>query len=78
MEETKFQSIYEDFDRVFHDKIMLSVEDICNYLGCDPQTIYNWTARKNKPPRLQIGKNVRYPKKEFVKWFLTELVRDLE
>jgi excisionase family DNA binding protein len=70
-----FDSLIKDVDVIFKDKAYLTVEDVALLLGCDPSVIYNWTKRSNpkrRPPRITVGKSVRFPKREFTKWLSHE------
>ena len=70
-----YEALIEDMDRLFPNKSFLTIEEVCEFLVCDRETIYNWSKRndpKRQPPRLMIGKTLRFPKKDFVRW-LTEV-----
>jgi predicted DNA-binding transcriptional regulator AlpA len=61
---------------VFPGKAFLTVEDVKSLLSCTESTIYNWSRRadpQRRPPRLMVGKSIRFPKREFFKWLSTEL-----
>lgn len=56
-------------------KQFLTVEDVCTLLECSPKVIYNWTKRsdaKKRPPRIIVGKSIRFPKSEFLRWLMNE------
>jgi excisionase family DNA binding protein len=70
-----FEALLEEADRLFPNKSLLTIEEVCQFLDCRPQTVYNWAKRadrKRQPPRLRIGKSLRFPKKEFLKWLGNE------
>jgi hypothetical protein len=70
-----FDSLLKDVEVLTKDKAFLTVEDIATILNCEPKVIYNWTKRPNpkkRPPKLCIGKSLRFPKTEFVRWLANE------
>jgi hypothetical protein len=63
--------IMKDFERFCLNKAVLTVEDVAKLLECDPKVIHNWAKRSDpnkRPPRLIIGKEVRFPTKAFCAW----------
>jgi predicted DNA-binding transcriptional regulator AlpA len=65
----------EELSGIFPNKALLTVEEICESLSCDTQTIYNWCKRSNpkrRPPRIIIGNDVKFPKRPFLLWLTTE------
>lgn len=69
------EDMVEEIGKVFPEKALLTIEDICKSLECDMQTVYNWNKRqspKRRPPRILVGKAIRFPKRLFVLWFLQE------
>jgi phage terminase Nu1 subunit (DNA packaging protein) len=69
------QEIILTFEELFPKKAFLTVEDLRLILDCSPQVIQNWSRRADpakRPPRLQIGKEVRYPKKALAEWLARE------
>jgi hypothetical protein len=61
----------KDLERYCLDKAVLTVQDVAKLLECDPKVIQNWAKRsdpKRRPPRLIIGKEVRFPTKAFCAW----------
>ncbi len=69
------QSLLEAADETFPQKSILTAEDIAKFLDCDPQIIYNWARRSDptrRPPRLIVGKSIRFPKREFFKWLAVD------
>ena len=70
-----YEQLIEELERSFPSKSFLTVDEICTALDCDKQTIYNWSKRQNpkrRPPRIIVGKDVRFPRRPFVLWFAQE------
>ena len=68
-------SILEEVDQAFQGRAFLTVEDIAQLLSCSEQVVYNWTKRadpKRRPPRVIVGKSIRFPKRKFAQWLLNE------
>ena len=75
MENSATHFLMQEIDALFPGKIFLTLEDVANLLSCSPKVIYNWTKRSNpirRPPRLLVGKELRFPKREFVRWLSEE------
>ncbi len=73
-----FETLLAEVNRCFPDKGMLTVEEICKFLECDRQTVYNWVKRtdcRRQPPRIVVGKGLRFPTREFVRWLTEEQMR---
>jgi excisionase family DNA binding protein len=73
-----YETLFQEMERLYPQKGLLTVEEICEFLSCDKETVYNWTKRSNRkrqPPRLMIGKTLRFPKKDFAKWLSEEQLR---
>ena len=68
-------SLLQDLNGIFAEKSLLTVEDLMKFLDCDSRTIYNWSMRKSPPPRFQIGRSCKFPKKELAAWMAKELFR---
>jgi predicted DNA-binding transcriptional regulator AlpA len=69
------QSILQEMNELFQGRAFLSVEDITQLLNCSEQVIYNWTKRadpKKRPPRVIVGKSIRFPKRDFARWLVEE------
>jgi predicted DNA-binding transcriptional regulator AlpA len=65
----------EEVSRTIPEKAFLSMNDVCELLACSPTVIYNWVKRadpKRRPPRIVIGREVRFPKGEFLRWLAEE------
>jgi hypothetical protein len=57
------------------DKPLLRIEDVSDLLECDARVIMNWTKRidpKRRPPRLLVGKEIRFPTRAFCIWLSHE------
>jgi excisionase family DNA binding protein len=68
-------SILEELNEIFKGQAFLTVENIATLLNCPEQVIYNWTKRsdpKRRPPRIIVGKSIRFPKRDFAKWLAAE------
>lgn len=69
------EEIVQELSHIFPEKSLLTLEDVCTSLECDEQTIYNWAKRsdpKRQPPRIMVGKKLRFPKRDFVRWLVEE------
>jgi len=58
-------------DRLFPDKELLSKEEIAQILGCQPKVVAHWSKRNQadkRPPRLILGSEIRFPKREMMRW----------
>jgi predicted DNA-binding transcriptional regulator AlpA len=58
----------------YPNKIFLTLEEVAALVECTPRTVYNWTKRADaskRPPRISIGKSLRFPKNEFLRWLFT-------
>ena len=70
--------LIQEIGTIFPEKALLTAEDISKALECEVQTIHNWSKRSNpkrRPPRIIVGKEVRFPKKHFLLWFAEEQLR---
>jgi excisionase family DNA binding protein len=45
-----------------------SVEEVAEYLGLSPKTLYGWRCRKSGPPSYRLGNKVRYRPAEVQEW----------
>lgn len=71
-------TLLEDVNLLYPGRAFLTVLELADFLACDVKVIYNWTKRtdpKRQPPRLLIGKSLRFPKKEIIKWLAHEQLR---
>jgi predicted DNA-binding transcriptional regulator AlpA len=69
------ESIMEEVNVMFAGKAFLRTEDVMKLLECSEQVVYNWIKRhdaRKRPPRIVVGKEIRFPKREFVKWLAEE------
>jgi len=72
------ESLIKDFEAVFKEKPLLTMEDIAGVCGCTKKVVYNWTRRSEvdrRPPRVVIGRQVRFPRTEFILWLVREQER---
>jgi predicted DNA-binding transcriptional regulator AlpA len=70
-----FEALLEEVNRLYPAKGLLTLDEVCNFLECERQVVYNWSKRsepKKRPPRILVGREVRFPKKDFVKWLALE------
>lgn len=69
------QELVLTFEEIFPKKPFLTIDDITGVLQCQEQVVYNWSKRadpKKRPPRILVGKEVRFPRREFAMWLATE------
>lgn len=69
------EAVFSEVDQIFKNKIYLTIQDVADLLGCDPQIVFNWTRRsdpRKRPPRILVGKDVRFPKRDLVRWLAQE------
>ena len=70
-----FNSFIEEAEEIYKGKMFLSMDDVTGLLRCDQSVIYNWTRRQNvkkRPPRINVGKEIRFPKLDFFEWLVQE------
>jgi len=68
-------TLTQEIDEIFKGKPFLTLGDVSQLLGCDVQIVHNWTRRsdpRKRPPRIMVGKELRFPRREFVRWLVTE------
>jgi excisionase family DNA binding protein len=73
------ESLIKDMELTLKDKPLLSIEDVAQLMGCSIKVVYNWTRRNDplkRPPRLVIGRTVRFPRTEFIQWLVREQSRE--
>jgi hypothetical protein len=73
--------MFNDARRVFPNKGFLTIEDVALLLECEPQVIRNWTKRADptkRPPRVRIGKQIRFPLEQFCQWLEVHQFRSSE
>ena len=61
----------------FKSKVFLTIQDVAQLLDCPEQVVYHWTRRadpKRRPPRLIVGKSIRFPKSTFLLWLADEQI----
>jgi excisionase family DNA binding protein len=47
-----------------------SVQDVADYLGIPPRTLYNWRTRGIGPRARRVGRHLRYQEHEVRAWFI--------
>jgi predicted DNA-binding transcriptional regulator AlpA len=57
-----------------HGEKHLSVEDLAEREGVPVQTVYGWNKTGDGPPRMKIGRHVRYRLQDVEKWEQGRLV----
>ena len=63
------------FQKAMPDREFLTIEEVAEVLRCSIRVVYNWTRRsdpKRRPPKLQVGKEVRFPRADLVRWLAKE------
>jgi predicted DNA-binding transcriptional regulator AlpA len=69
------ESLIQDIEKACADKPLLSIEDIAHLVGCSTKVVYNWTRRNDpakRPPKLVVGRTLRFPRTEFIRWLVRE------
>jgi DNA-binding transcriptional MerR regulator len=49
-----------------------SVQDVADYLGIPPRTLYNWRTRGIGPHARRVGRYLRYQEHEVRAWFIAQ------
>lgn len=65
----------QEIDRIFPNKMYLTMNDVTTLLECTPNVVYNWIKRsdsKKRPPRVFVGTEMRFPKYKFIQWLERE------
>ncbi|MBI1758266.1 MAG: helix-turn-helix domain-containing protein, partial [Actinobacteria bacterium] len=44
------------------------VQDVADYLGVPPKTLYQWRSARYGPPARRVGKYLRYKPDDVVAW----------
>ena len=68
-------------DRLFPNKEIMTKEELAQVLECDPKVIYYWIKRSDptkRPPRLILGSEIKFSKREFMRWVVKEQGRSGE
>lgn len=66
-----FETLLELADRLFPDRPLLTKEEVAQILGCNPKVVAHWVKRNQadkRPPRLILGSEIRFPKREMMRW----------
>jgi predicted DNA-binding transcriptional regulator AlpA len=69
------QALLSEIDAYFHGKAFLTLQEICQALGCSENVVYNWLKRADptrRPPKIKLGQETRFPKLAFVRWLAKE------
>jgi predicted DNA-binding transcriptional regulator AlpA len=69
-------TLAQDVEEMYKGRAFLTPEEVSQLLSCDEKVVYNWIKRadpKRRPPRIVVGKSLRFPKREFIRWLGTEL-----
>lgn len=72
-----FETLLEGAEQAFPKKTLLTIDEIAQFLDCEPDVVYNWTRRSDparRPPKIIVGKEVRFPKKDFFRWLANDQV----
>lgn len=72
------ETLIKDMEALLKDKPLLTIEDIAAVCGCTKTVVYNWTRRSEvsrRPPRILIGRQVRFPRTDFFLWLIREQER---
>lgn len=70
-----FESLIQEVESRFPKKIFLTLEEVVQILDCSKDTVERWAKRSDpakRPPRVLVGREVRFPKREFVKWLTSQ------
>jgi predicted DNA-binding transcriptional regulator AlpA len=68
--------LLQEVNERFPEKAFLTLSEVAQFLDCSENVIYNWTKRsdpKRRPPRIIVGKTLRFPKRDLVRWLVEEL-----
>ena len=69
------ETLEKEVNEKFPGKIFLTIQEAAELLGCKEMVIYNWTRRPNpkrRPPKIIVGKSIRFPRKAFLGWLVGE------
>jgi hypothetical protein len=65
------EALIEMAERLFPDKPLLTKEEVAQILCCEPKVVAHWSKRNDadkRPPRLILGSEIRFPKREMMRW----------
>jgi hypothetical protein len=68
-------SLIQDLEAAFPGRPLLTLEEICQFLGCETEVVYNWNKRSNpkrRPPCLTVGRQLRFQKRLLAHWLARE------
>ena len=66
-------ALEKEVNEKFPGKVFLTIQEASELLGCNEMVIYNWTRRPNpkkRPPKIVVGKSIRFPKRAFLDWLV--------
>lgn len=69
------EELQKEIDQLFINKAFLTPADVMELLSCNESVIQSWSKRNDsekRPPRIIVGKSVRFPKKDFIRWLVSE------
>jgi len=49
-------------------QLMLSPEDLAEFVGVPLWTVYKWNSEGTSPPRVRVGRHVRYRWADVERW----------
>ncbi|MGK5084893.1 helix-turn-helix domain-containing protein [Bdellovibrionota bacterium FG-1] len=67
--------IEKELNQTYPDKAFLTIQEVAELMRCSPEIVYNWTKRADaarRPPKLSVGKEIRFPKVPFAHWLAQE------
>lgn len=65
------ETLIQEIDEIYKGKPLLTLDDLSQLLGCSRKVVYNLTRAvdpKLRPPMIQVGKTILFPKREFFHW----------
>lgn len=57
-------------------RALLTVDDVAQYLGVKPNTVYAWRVRKEGPRAVKVGRAVRYRLEDVDAWLAGRPTKD--
>jgi excisionase family DNA binding protein len=55
---------------------LLSTEEVADWLGVPPTTIYNWRTRHEGPRGFRVGRWIRFRREDVEAWIAEQVQRD--
>jgi hypothetical protein len=65
------EALIQIAEKIFPEKELLTKEEVAKILNCDAKIVQNWVKRTDparRPPRLILGTDIRFPKRELMRW----------